>query len=102
MKHRGDTKNYSKLYNIYINMSQSKRNIECAHYQYQKDMYPAIGLYISLGVAAVSDILKETGLLLYAIAIFAAMVLYAAFTLKEASMNLSVIKDIEKEETLKK
>jgi len=83
-------------------MSNSKRNIEWAHYQYQKDIYPAIGLYISLGVTAVSNILKDNELLLPAIGTFAGMVLYIAFIIKEASMNLSVIKDIEKEETLKK
>lgn len=116
---------YVKLYEKYKNMKKTERDIENAHYQCQKDIFPAAGLYITIGLMASMAILKDvkpmivviedktiistivdimTGSILgekwgFVIPVsYLALVTYLILTVKNASIHLSVIKDIEKKE----
>lgn len=101
MRFKDDKKKYNKIYKNYKDTDKYSRNIYCARYQYQKDIFPALGMFISICAVVASHVSGNENLVYSAIFILSLLQLRVAFIARNASMHLSVIKDIEKEETLK-
>jgi len=96
VKHSDDTKKYIKLFLSYKNVSQTKRNIQRAHFKAKQSFSFIIGILFSLISILLKDIPDENWRFLFIIILMIFIFLIGRI-IKDASLHLSAIEDVEKE-----